>query len=61
MITVISNGHIIDARTLTVAGEGDIVIEDGTIRQSGDADTAVRIIGRLVPEYAPENAGKISA
>jgi FlaA1/EpsC-like NDP-sugar epimerase len=34
---------------------------DGTIRQSGDADTAVRIIGRLVPEYAPENAGKISA
>lgn len=34
---------------------------DGTIRQSGDADAAVRIIGRLVPEYAPENAGKISA
>ena len=53
MITVISNGHIIDARTLTVAGEGDIVIEDGTIRQcsgtfSGNADTVIDAHGKFV-------------
>ncbi|MGQ0279448.1 polysaccharide biosynthesis protein [Sphingopyxis sp. Q841] len=34
---------------------------DGAIRQFGDADAAVRIIARLVPEFAPEKTGKISA
>ncbi|MBA3940220.1 MAG: capsule biosynthesis protein CapD [Sphingopyxis sp.] len=34
---------------------------DATIRQSGDAEGAVRILARLVPEYAPENVEKISA
>lgn len=35
MITVISRGNILDTQSLTVVGEGDVVIEDGVIRQSG--------------------------
>lgn len=34
---------------------------DVTIRQSGDAIAAVQIIAGLVPEYAPESTGKMSA
>lgn len=34
---------------------------DATIRQSGDANAAVQIIAKLVPEYARESVGKRSA
>ena len=53
MITVITNGSILDSRTLEYSGEGDVVIEDGVIRQvggrhSGTADVTVDARGKYV-------------
>jgi len=53
MITVIANGSILDSRTLEYSGEGDVVIEDGVIRQvggrhSGAADVIVDARGKYV-------------
>lgn len=53
MITVITNGSILDSRTLEYSGEGDVVIEDGVIRQvggrhSGTADVTLDARGKYV-------------
>ncbi|MEY3589409.1 MAG: hypothetical protein RJA47_2005 [Actinomycetota bacterium] len=53
MITVIANGSILDSRALGYSVEGDVVIEDGVIRQvggrhSGAADVIVDARGKYV-------------
>jgi imidazolonepropionase-like amidohydrolase len=53
VITVIANGSILDSRALGYSVEGDVVIEDGVIRQvggrhSGAADVIVDARGKYV-------------
>lgn len=53
MITAIVNGNLLDTTTMSVVGEGDVVIENGKIIQSGGrfngtADVHVDARGRFV-------------
>lgn len=41
MITVVTGGSILDTASMSYLGEGDVVIEDGTIRQVGGTHTGV--------------------
>ena len=53
MITAIVNGNILDTTSMTVVGEGDLVVENGQFvqvggRHSGKADTTVDARGAFV-------------
>ena len=53
MITVVTNGSVLDSRSLEYSGEGDVVVEDGIIRQvggrhTGTADVTIDARGKYV-------------